>query len=379
MRVLFSSSPAYGHVVPMVPLARAVIDDGSSAVFATAGEFTETVRPAGLIAAGPAFSGLTDEFSASTQFGNVTQLGELEFAEMFARVRIQMTFGAALAAGREIDADLVVAEREDTVGPMVAAALGVPWARVLLGADLPSAIGAAIAARAQQIYASVGLAVEDPVAVLDPWPAVLQPPGWTPEPGRIVMRPDPLGASGPLPPSLQRKDARPRVLVSPGTIASDDEAVDAIVRSLLELDVEITLTGKQGRPWPLTTSDDRVRQVAFVPLAHLLQDTDFAVIGGGSGTVSGVMAAGIPSVVIPLVFDQDNNSWLADQTGAALRVERPADAGQGVAALLADGKYEKAARHVAKSISGMPGANVAWRSLKAALKDKSSAAVVCRI
>ncbi len=302
MRVLFSSSPAYGHVVPMVPLARAVIDDGSSAVFATAGEFTETVRPAGLIAAGPAFSGLADEFSASTQFGNVTQLGELEFAEMFARVRIQMTFGAALAAGREIAADLVVAEREDTVGPMVAAALGVPWARVLLGADLPSAIGAAIAARARQIYASVGLAVEDPVAVFDPWPAVLQPPGWTPAPGRIVMRPDPLGASGPLPPSLQRKDARPRVLVSPGTIASDDEAVDAIVRSLLELDVEITLTGKQGRPWPLTTSDDRVRQVAFVPLAHLLQDTDFAVIGGGSGTVSGVMAAGIPSVVIPLVF-----------------------------------------------------------------------------
>lgn len=359
MRVLFSSSPAYGHVVPMVPLARAVIDDGSSAVFATAGEFTETVRPAGLIAAGPAFSGLADEFSASTQFGNVTQLGELEFAEMFARVRIQMTFGAALAAGREIDADLVVAEREDTVGPMVAAALGVPWARVLLGADLPSAIGAAIAARARQIYASVGLAVEDPVAVFDPWPAVLQPPGWTPAPGRIVMRPD--------------------LLVSPGTIASDDEAVDAIVRSLLELDVEITLTGKQGRPWPLTTSDDRVRQVAFVPLAHLLQDTDFAVIGGGSGTVSGVMAAGIPSVVIPLVFDQDNNSWLADQTGAALRVERPADAGQGVAALLADGKYEKAARHVAKSISGMPGANVAWRGLKAALKDKNSAAVACRI
>ena len=126
-----------------------------------------------------------------TPAAEVTQFDPAAFGELFGAVRIDLTYPQALQVRRKWKADLIVAEREDVLGPMVAAALGVPWARFLLGVDLPAEVTAAITARAQQRYAGAGLTVEAPLATIDPWPESLQPPQWRPAPDRIVIRPEP--------------------------------------------------------------------------------------------------------------------------------------------------------------------------------------------
>ena len=47
MRVLFSCVAAYGHFHPLVPLARAFVDDGHEVAFATSASFGEHVRATG--------------------------------------------------------------------------------------------------------------------------------------------------------------------------------------------------------------------------------------------------------------------------------------------------------------------------------------------
>lgn len=90
---------------------------------------------------------LVEEFSRRTQAPPVTQFDPPAFGELFGAVRIDLTYPEALAAARKWRADLVVADREDFVGPMMAAELGVPWARFLLGLDFPPEVTAAITAR----------------------------------------------------------------------------------------------------------------------------------------------------------------------------------------------------------------------------------------
>src|SRR5215212_6277181 len=56
MRVLFSSTSGHGHVLPMVPLARAFLAAGHQVLWATSAEATALVTAAGLdaVAAGAA-------------------------------------------------------------------------------------------------------------------------------------------------------------------------------------------------------------------------------------------------------------------------------------------------------------------------------------
>ena len=51
MRVLVSSTTGYGHVLPMVPLARALVGLGHEVLWATGSDVLPLVRSAGLAAA----------------------------------------------------------------------------------------------------------------------------------------------------------------------------------------------------------------------------------------------------------------------------------------------------------------------------------------
>ncbi len=373
MRVLFSSTPAFGHLLPLLPLARAAQASGAEVAVATAPTLREVVAPLTLLPAGPPFPDIAAEFYRLSGSPEVTELDPVAFGQLFGAVRIDLTFDEALAAGRALGADLVVAEREDTVGPMVAAALGVPWARFLLGANLPPETAGAISAAAEERYAARGLEVALPVAVLDPWPMELQPPGWRPASRRVVVRPEPHAGSDPdVTRPAAPPDGRPRVLVTPGTIADDVETVAALVGSLVDLDVDLVLTDRHGQPWPLDVDPERVRQVGFVPLARLLEGVDVAVVAGGSGTIAGTLARGVPMVVLPLVFDQAGNADRAAATGAAIVATSPEEVGAAVKAVLADTTVRTAARCVAGRIAAMDPPERAWQRLLELTRERGT-------
>ncbi len=371
MRVLFTSVPAYGHLLPMLPLARAAQAAGIEVAVSTAAVFADVAAPLPLLAAGPTLLALAEETYRRTQAPPITGFDPAAFGELFGAVRIDFTYPQALAVGREWRPDLVIAEREDFVGPMVAAALGVPWARFLIGVDFPTEVTAAITARARQRWAAAGLDVSAPVATIDPWPVALQPAGWRPTADRIVIRPEPHTSveQGPVvEPSAGRRKApvsarRSKVLVTTGTIADDVATVAAVVDALVALDVDVVVTGRHGQPWPLKVDPSRVRQVGFEPLARLLDGVDVAVVAGGAGTVVGALARGVPLVVLPLVFDQRENAERAGAVGAAVIAEDPGQVPAAVHRVLTDPSVRRAAQALAGQIAAMDPPDEAWRRL----------------
>ncbi len=367
MRLLFTSVPAFGHVLPLLPLARAAQSAGAQVAFSTDAAFAEVVAPLPLLMAGPAFPVIAAETYRRTQAPPVMQFDPAAFGELFGAVRIDLTYSQALEAGREWRADLIIAEREDFVGPMVAAALGVPWARFLLGVDFPAEVTAAITARAQQRYAAAGLTVAAPVATIDPWPLALQPARWRPAPDRIVIRPEPHTGGQQVPVFKSNADhrttstrARAKVLVSTGTIADDATTVAAVVDALVSIDVDVVVTGRDGQPWPLAVNPGRVQQVGFTPLAQLLDGVDAAVVAGGAGTVVGALARGVPLVVLPLVFDQRVNAERAAAAGAAVLVEDPDEVAAATQRVLTDPSIRAAAQALSEQIAAMDHPEEAW-------------------
>lgn len=370
MRVLFTSVPAYGHVLPLLPLARAAQAAGAEVAISTAAVFADAVSPLPLLVAGPAFPALAEETYRRTQTPPITQFDPAAFGELFGAVRIDLTYPQALAVGRDWEPDLVIAEREDFVGPMVAAALGVPWVRFLIGVDLPGRVTAAITARAQQRFTAAGLGVVAPVATIDPWPVALQPAGWQPASDRIVIRPEPHTGGGQpavTGPSVSEEPTstreRPRVLVTTGTIANAPDTVAAVVAALVPLDVEVILTGRNGKPWPLNFSGPQVKQVGFTPLGRLLDGVAAAVVAGGAGTVVGALARGVPLVILPLVFDQRVNAERAAAMGAAVIADNPAQVPTAVRQVLTDPSVAKAARVLAGQIATMDPPEKTWQRL----------------
>ncbi|SES51230.1 glycosyltransferase [Lentzea flaviverrucosa] len=94
----------------------------------------------------------------------------------------------------------------------------------------------------------------------------------------------------------------------------------------------------------------------WLPQAEVLRYADVAVHHGGSGTMLGALAAGVPQVVLPQGADQFGNADALVAAGAALR---PAAFSAGpiadcVRRLLVDSSYREAAGQIAREIRHTP-------------------------
>jgi len=162
MKIIMSATPQHGHVLPLLPLARALRDAGNEVAVLTSGGMRSVIEPEGfrLLPAGPPPGVMLAEVKARTGAdpgGNPTPEWVAEF---FARVRVELTADEALAEAREFRPDLIVREALDYVGPLVAAARDVPVATLALGPARPSAFIAALDAAAESSYAAWGLPAE---------------------------------------------------------------------------------------------------------------------------------------------------------------------------------------------------------------------------
>src|SRR5688500_13435227 len=139
MRILFSSVPQHGHLLPLLPLARAFRDRGHEVAVLTAAGMAPVLAPQGLelLAAGPLPDVLFAEVARRTGADPATAPTPDSVAEFFAGTRIDLTADEALAASKDFRADLVVAELCDFVGPLVAASTDTPVATLAFGPPLP--------------------------------------------------------------------------------------------------------------------------------------------------------------------------------------------------------------------------------------------------
>ena len=371
MRVLFFGNPLFGHVIPQLPLARALRDQGHATAFLSAASIGDLLASEGLehVVAGPeTFPDVVAEVERGVGYSLVEKgiTPETE-AEMFAGARLDLGFEAADAAARDWKPDLIVAEAYDFLGPMVGAALGVPVATVSLGPAIPPENAAAMRVRAEDRHRRHGLDAPTSDWFLETCPPSLQFPDFqAPATTLLPMRPEAYtGATVPIADPVQPGSAaatersRPRLLLSFGTIFVFPELMTPIARELLKQDVDIRLAlGPAKTRADFDLDSDRVEFVGFTPLERLLHDVDAVITVGGAGTVLGSLAHGLPLVMTPLNADQPLHAGRAAAAGAGIAFgigqAEPKAVAEAVTTVLTDPSYRTSAQRVAAEIAAMP-------------------------
>lgn len=361
MRILFSAVSAYGHILPLAPLMTAAVDGGHE-VALLANEDVRTLAAQELaagvefLAAGATVPEFLDEAARRTG-GDPFRPDLPMIGEIFGNTRLHLDAENTLRRAREWAPDLVVAEAFDTVGPLIAARLGLPWHQMGLGPGFVPVLAEHIARSVLPHYERAGVRPVPPVTYIDPCPAVLQDPDWV-RPAKTL----PVRAQAHHRP--MRTDAgvprfgdphKPTVLFTLGTVFSDESTLVAIGSAVADADVNVVVTlGLDIQDPPEISGRGEVMFVPFVPLDELLADVDLVVAAGGSGTVLGALSHGKPMVLCPQGADQPINAARAAAAGVAVVVDTPAAVTGAVIRALKDDVLHARAADAAAEIRKTP-------------------------
>jgi Glycosyltransferase family 28 C-terminal domain len=143
------------------------------------------------------------------------------------------------------------------------------------------------------------------------------------------------------------------------------------LRAVADLDVRVLLTvGHRVDSAGLGPIPANVHVEAWVDHASVLETADLVVCHGGSGTVFGAMAAGVPVVVVPIFADQFENGRRVADHGAGLAIEPERGRGDGsrrvlgpedapriagaIRAVLGARSYRRSARRIASEMAAAP-------------------------
>ena len=389
MRVLFVTWAWGSHFNPMVPLGWALRSAGHEVMVASHPAFAPTITAAGL----PALPAGEHRDLGEILQDTLTRSGW--YANRHRRRRpgrqvqpdgTDRDSGSAMRRGitvLRIAADSAEAMADDTVrfadrwqpdavvyepfgllGPLLAARLDVPAARLLWTVDFLSTIGDVeqelLGDLATRIGATRINALGD--VTLDPWPVP-----WPASHGsrRQPMRYVPYNGPAAEPAWLRRPKRRPRICVTWGTSLAglglnDDLLAPAVVHALGRHDVETVVAVVDSQRALFGVLPGNVVHIGRVPLDQLLPSCDAIVHQGGGGTTMTAVKNGLPQFVLPTLPDTTFNAEHVAGTGAGTYLP---DAGTQTEMLSArldeflaglDGYREKAAQLQADHLA-MPG------------------------
>ena len=180
-------------------------------------------------------------------------------------------------------------------------------------------------------------------------------------------------AGGPLPPWWSELDGgRPLVHVTQGTMANTDlgRLLVPTLRGLAGEDV-LVVAATGGRPVARLEQQlggplpDNVRAAPFLPYDALLPRTAAMVTNGGFGGVQQALAAGVPLVVAGSTEDKPEVAARVSWSGAGINLRtgtpRPGQLRRAVRRVLTEPRYRTAAERLRREISqlGDPVASVA--------------------
>ena len=337
-------------MLPLLPLADAAADAGHDVAFVTAAEMARYLGHRTLLPAGPSTAELMAESRRRTGGEDPRHAGEASVL-LFTDVRIDLAYDEALEQALRFAPDLLVCEELDFVGPLIAAALDVPWAEHAITAPMPAEFYEPLLARADELHSDRGLRRRPRAALVDPLPDVLRSPADPPLPAdRIAVRPVAYAgdrASAAVP---ELPVGRPLVLITGGTSVQEPDLIGALAVSVAKEGFEAVVTVEPG------TLPGRmgVHEIGFVPLARLLPELDAVVCTAGMGTLQAALAAAVPVVLRPVMADQPWNAKRVASAGAGLVIDDSAEAGPTVETVLTEPQYRAAAKEAAATIQSMP-------------------------
>lgn len=372
VRILFSARPAYGHLFPLIPLASAAREAGHEVVFGTGEALLGTVRGLGFAAHRVGIAVSEAEAEAVRRHGRDADFATVGVT-MFGDILPHATHDDLRRLLPELRPDLVVYEQSDAGAAKAAREAGIPVVSHVIGRSMPPDILAAAAKRMAWLWAD-GPAPADAMlgdTVIDLWPDALRDPVVAALPTVFRMRPQPFDLDVPLPPVATA--SRRLVYLTFGTVSFGATSVlRTVIEGLSRLPVDVLVALGPGDPTVLGSVPERVHVTRFVPQAEVLRHAALVVHHGGTGTVLGTLAAGLPQLVLPQGADQFVNAATLAELGAArslVGAEITAEAVEEDARALLDGTAARdVARRVADEIAALPPPKavveelVAWHS-----------------
>lgn len=371
MKVLFSSTPGYGHVFPMLPLARAAVTAGHEVLWATPPEASDLVQASGIdaVPAG-ATTAVLHELVREVRAGAAQVAPEDRAAWTFPRL-----FGAGLTPpmledlltlARDWAPDLLVHEQAELASPVAGEVLGVPSVTHSFGGAVPAAFLADAGERTAALWGAHGLVVPEHAGCFRWLYLDICPPSVQGVPTDHVgqsqaLRPVATSSSHTpttLPAYLE-DDGRPLVYVTLGTVANDASKLGTIVDALADNPVRLLVAlGPGADPDVLGPRPSHVHVEAWVDQPLVLEHCAVVVSHAGSGTFLGALAQGLPQLCLPQAADQFRNAAAGTRRGAALSLPpdqmSPAAVSEAVTRLLGEKDFGVAAAKVADEIRAMP-------------------------
>lgn len=238
--------------------------------------------------------------------------------ELFGRLATEAMLPSMRALVADWRPDLVLREPCEYASAVVALEHDIARAQVAI--SVAEAEDGAIAVAAPALEPHGAAVVDDLRAMpyLTRFPRALDP---SPFPATVRYRESqPAPPAGGLPAWWSGSDA-PLVYVTFGTVLAHMTIAADIFRTALAavaaLDARVLFTvGRRFDPAGLGAVPDHVHVEQWVDQADVLGAADLVVCHGGSGTVFGALAAGVPIIAVPLFADQFENGRRVAAAGA---------------------------------------------------------------
>jgi UDP:flavonoid glycosyltransferase YjiC (YdhE family) len=343
MRILFTAAPAYGLMLPVVPLIWAARAAGHEVALATTSEMTEVAARAGITVV-DVFPDRSRWAALMALIGHPDQVPADSEPEIRAAARGRAPFPmftatmteGTIAAARGFQPDLIATTGDHPVGALAAKALNVPvlemgnrisWSD--RDADWRNRTSPfADEAVVGPVRARLGVPDGDPdlVARIDPRAPSMgglradEPdsrdgrPWW-------AMQYVPFNGGAVVPDWVTQPSERPRVGVTLGTVVpmiSGTTSLAVVIEALAGLDVDVVLAAGSADLTGLGVLPDNVRSVGYLPLSAFLPTCALVVHHGGSGTTAAPLFYGVPQLVLPSFADNPLSAQRVVERGVGL-------------------------------------------------------------
>ena len=385
MKFLFTTNPLLGHLLPMVPLIRAVRAAGHEVRVATGADLAPAVHRHGfpVWAVGPTMGQVWAELRDSaddsrSEFERRRHRARVLFAEPgVARARQLMPMAASWRP------DVVVHELTEIAGWEAAAVSGAVDVVHGLGTYeryLPELAQMVCTMAAEQLGTPNRARAVLTAPYLDPCPPSLQAPGAAPFRQVLPIRPE-IGTVYPgerLPEAMRYLPYDQTIYLTLGTVFNGPEAWETVLEAVVDLDVNVlATTGPDLDPASLGPWPGHIVLERFVPQALVMRHVDAVVCHAGSGTMLGALAAGRPLVALPIGADQFANAEqiVRSRVGLAVPPESrtPATVRAAITQVLNSLGFAQAAYAVQAEIAAMPSAERRAADLVARVESTSEA------
>ncbi len=376
MRILFTFIGGNGHFAPLTAVARTAAAQGHTVAFGCGAGMVATVQAAGF-----------QPFQLGPGTGNPPQRRPLrpldpareaqEFRDRFARQGAQNRVSYTAALCHAWQPDVLVCDETDFGSMAAAERLGLPYAVVLVmaaGSFVPvAAVGDVLGElRAQNaLPPDPQLVMLRRYLVLSPFPPSFRDPAYPLPPTAHSFRPEPGQPMLEAPPWLSRLPAIPTVYFTLGTVFNMEsgDLFSRVLAGLRALPVNVIVTlGNELDPAELGPQPANVYVERYIPQDLLLPHCDVLVSHGGSGSVSGALSYGRPSVLIPMGADQPWNAARCQELGLAQVLDpiaaTPEAVRTAVIEVLSNPAYRQAAQRFQAEFAALPGPEYAVRLLE---------------